>query len=40
MELKVKEYKLPAKIEANFEELKNQITEKVGIYKTMVYTDD
>ena len=40
MELKVKEYQLPAKIEANFEELKNQISEKVGIYKTMAYTDD
>ena len=40
MELEVKEYQLPAKIEANFEELKAEIAAKVGIYETMVYTDD
>ena len=40
MELEVKEYQLPAKIEANFEELKTEIAAKVGIYETMVYTED
>lgn len=39
MELEVKEYQLPAKIEANFEELKAELSAKVGFYETLVYTD-
>lgn len=40
MELKVKEYNQPAQIEFNFEELKNELAEKVKFYETIVYTDD
>lgn len=40
MELKIEEYQLPQKIGFNFEELKQELTEKVGMYETMVYTDD
>lgn len=40
MELKVNEYQLPANILFNYEELKAELTEKVGIYESMVYTDD
>ena len=40
MELKVKEYQLPAPIEFNFDELKTEIAEKVKIYENLVYTDD
>lgn len=39
MELQIKEYQLPAKIEANFEELKNELTSKVSLYETIVYTE-
>ena len=40
MELKVKDYQLPAEILFNFEELKAEIAEKVEVYSTTVYTDD
>lgn len=40
MELKVMEVEIPEKISFNYEELKNELTEKVEMYSTMVYTDD
>ena len=40
MELKINEYQLPDKISFNFEELKQELTEKVSMYESMVYTDD
>lgn len=40
MELKIKEYQLPSEILFNFEELKAELTEKVSMYETLVYTDD
>ena len=40
MELKVKEFTFPEIIEFNFDDLKNEITEKVSYYANLVYTDD
>lgn len=40
MEIKVNEYQLPENISFNFEEMKQELTEKVSLYETMVYTDD
>lgn len=40
MELKVNEVAIPERIDFNYEELKQELTEKVGMYETMVYTDD
>ena len=40
MELKMNEYQLPENISFNFEELKQELTEKVSMYETLVYTDD
>lgn len=40
MELKMNEYQLPQNISFNFEELKVELTEKVRLYETIVYTDD
>lgn len=40
MELKITKVDFPQKIEFNFEELKQEITTKVGLYNNMVYTDD
>lgn len=40
MELKIKDYQLPSEILFNFEELKAELTEKVRVYETIVYTDD
>lgn len=40
MELKMEQYQLPERISFNFEELKQELEAKVGIYETMVYTDD
>ena len=40
MELKVNEYQLPANILFNYEELKAELTEKVSMYETMVYTNE
>ena len=39
MELKVNEVVMPESIEFNYEELKTALTEKVEMYKTLVYTD-
>jgi len=40
MELKMDKYQLPEKISFNFEELKAELTAKVQMYETLVYTDD
>lgn len=40
MELKMNEYQLPEKISFNFDELKQELTAKVSMYESMVYTDD
>lgn len=40
MELKVNEIAIPEAIQFNYEELKQELTEKVSMYETMVYTDD
>lgn len=40
MELKIKEYTLPEQILFNFEELKTELSERVKMYETLVYTDD
>ena len=40
MELKINEITIPEAIHFNYEELKQELTEKVGMYETMVYTDD
>lgn len=40
MELRINEVALPEQITFNYEELKQELTEKVSMYETMVYTDD
>ena len=40
MELKVTELQIPGKISFNYEDLKRELTEKVNVYASMVYTDD
>ncbi len=40
MELKLKSITFPEVIEFNYEELKQEITERVASYKNLVYTDD
>ena len=40
MELKINEVTIPEVIQFNYEELKQELTEKVSMYETMVYTDD
>lgn len=40
MELKINEVTIPDAIQFNYEELKQELTEKVSVYETMVYTDD
>lgn len=40
MELKVNEVKLPAPMTFNYEELKQELLQKVSVYETMVYTED
>lgn len=40
MELRVEEYQLPEKISFNFEELKQELAEKVKTYEAMAYTED
>lgn len=40
MELRLNDYQLPEKISFNFEELKQELTEKVQHYETLVYTDE
>lgn len=40
MQLKVNEVEIPKKIDFNYSELKQELTEKVQMYETLVYTDD
>ena len=40
MEIKVNEVVIPERIEFNYEELKQELTEKVSFYTSLVYTDD
>lgn len=40
MEFKINEYQLPAELTFNYDELKQELTEKVEMYKTLVYSDD
>lgn len=40
MELKINDYQLPAPIGFNYEELKQELTEKTAIYTNLVYTDE
>lgn len=40
MKLKMNEMQLPEQITFNYEELKQELTEKVSHYETLVYTDD
>lgn len=40
MELKVNEVTIPEPITFNYEELKNEITQKVSFYETLVYSDE
>lgn len=40
MELIINEIEVPESIKFNYEELKQELTEKVKMYETMVYTDD
>ncbi len=40
MEIRMNEMQLPEKIGFNYEELKQELTEKVSMYETLVYSDD
>lgn len=40
MEIKMHEMQLPERISFNYEELKQELTEKVSMYETLVYTDE
>lgn len=40
MELKVNEVQFPESISFNYEELKQELQEKVSMYETLVYTDE
>lgn len=40
MELKIKDYQLPAPLEFNYEELKAELMTKMHDYETLVYTED
>lgn len=40
MELKINEVTLPEQITFNYEELKQELTAKVSMYETLVYTDE
>lgn len=40
MELKMNDYLLPEKILFNYKELKQELTEKIAHYETLVYTDE
>lgn len=40
MELRINEMQLPGPITFNYEELKKELTEKVSMYETLVYTDE
>lgn len=40
MEIRMNEMQLPERISFNYEELKHELTEKVSMYETMIYTDE
>lgn len=40
MELRIEEVKLPQEIKFNYEQLKQELSGKVKMYETLVYTDD
>lgn len=40
MELKIKDYQLPEPIDFNYQEIKQELEEKVSMYTNLVYTDD
>ena len=40
MELRMTEVNFPQNLEFNYEEIKQEVTEKVALYKNLVYTDD
>lgn len=40
MELRVEQVAIPEKIKFNYEQLKTELTEKVSMYSTLVYTDE
>lgn len=40
MELKIEQVAIPEKIAFNYEELKQELSDKVRMYETLVYTDD
>ena len=40
MNLKINDYQVPQEITFNFDELKNEVAERVNYYKDLVYTDD
>lgn len=40
MQLKISEVQLPEKIDFNYEELKQELQERISHYETMVYTDE
>lgn len=40
MELKIEQVAIPEKIAFNYEELKKELSDKVKMYETLVYTDD
>jgi hypothetical protein len=40
MELKIKEYQLPEVIDFNYQELKQELEEKITVYTNLVYSDD
>ncbi len=40
MELRVEELQLPQEIRFNYDELKKELSEKVKLYETLVYSDD
>lgn len=40
MDFKVNEYQLPAELTFNYDELKAELTEKVEVYKNLVYSDE
>lgn len=40
MELRIEKYQLPEQVNFNYEELKNELLEKIEVYQTLVYTDE
>lgn len=40
MELRINEVTTPEQITFNYDELKQELTEKMAFYETLVYTDE